>query len=83
MCKSTRPELRHGEISLCCTRWEQHFFELMVDCQIHRTMLQPQGVPVDLKLHIKLHIADKNISQPEKAVEGVSLVLYLQSETRF
>lgn len=70
ICKGTTPEFRHGEVSHCCTRWEQHLFELMFCCQVHRPMLQLQGEPVDSKLHIKLHIADKYLQQPERRTEG-------------
>lgn len=72
MCIGTEPEFRHGEISHCCTRWEQHLFELMCYCQVHRPMLQLQGVPVDCKLHVKLHIADENLQQPETGAESES-----------
>lgn len=65
MCIGIRPEFRHREMSHCCTRWEQHLFELMFRCQVHRTMLQLQGVPVESELHVKLHVADENLQQPD------------------
>lgn len=69
-CIDTIPEFRHGDISHCCTRWEQHLPKLMFCCQVHRPVLQLQGVPVDCKLHIKFHIAKKKLQQPETGAEN-------------
>ena len=62
---TTRPEFGHGETSRRCTRWEQNLFQFMFCCQVQSPMLQPQGVPVESELHVELHIADKNLQQPE------------------
>lgn len=62
---TTRPEFGHGEASRRCTRWEQNLLQFMFCCQIQSPMLQPQGVPVESELHVELHIADKNLQQPE------------------
>ncbi len=68
------PEFAHGEMCSSCTSWEQHLFELLFGCQVHRAMLQPQGVPVNSKLHIKFHIAEKHLQQPDRGVEEESEV---------
>lgn len=64
------PDFGHGEISRCCTRGEQHLSELVFCCQVYRPMLKLQGEPIDGKLHVKLHIADKSLQQPERETES-------------
>lgn len=64
------PESGHEEITCCCTRWKQHLFQLVFCCQFYRPMLKLQGEPIDGKLHVKLHIADKSLQQPGRGTES-------------